>query len=187
MNNAKLLEMNRWLAALAADVIFTHVPGIAGAGTRRERHADEPDEPQSWRAAPRAAVLTDSWPTIEPLIDTLPEPQRQVFRLHLVEGLSYREVAERLTVPLGTVHSRIARGKRRIRAGAAERILPPAASRPLVRRPPPGPTARPTAAIDGPHSCPVRASNFAPPSTRPMIEAVARGGDLSNRPGWEAP
>lgn len=41
----------------------------------------------------------------------LPEEQREVVALVLVEGLSYRETAELLDVPVGTVTSRLARAR----------------------------------------------------------------------------
>lgn len=41
----------------------------------------------------------------------LPENQRAVVALVLVEGLSYREAAASLEVPIGTVTSRLARGR----------------------------------------------------------------------------
>jgi RNA polymerase sigma-70 factor (ECF subfamily) len=41
----------------------------------------------------------------------LPEPQRAVLALVAIEGLSYREAAEALDVPIGTVMSRLARSR----------------------------------------------------------------------------
>ncbi|TBN38924.1 RNA polymerase sigma factor [Pseudomonas sp. BGI-2] len=41
-------------------------------------------------------------------VDALPEAQRETVYLAYVEGLSYREVAEVLQVPIGTVMSRLA-------------------------------------------------------------------------------
>jgi RNA polymerase sigma-70 factor (ECF subfamily) len=41
----------------------------------------------------------------------LPDEQREVIGLVLVEGLSYREAAEIVKVPVGTVTSRLARGR----------------------------------------------------------------------------
>ncbi|WP_395648056.1 RNA polymerase sigma factor [Terricaulis sp.] len=46
----------------------------------------------------------------------LPEEQRVVVALVLVEGFSYRETAELLDVPIGTVTSRLARGRAAIEA-----------------------------------------------------------------------
>jgi RNA polymerase sigma-70 factor (ECF subfamily) len=45
-------------------------------------------------------------------IDELPETFRSVVVLVLVEDLSYREAAEVLSVPIGTVMSRLHRGRR---------------------------------------------------------------------------
>ena len=47
---------------------------------------------------------------------TLSPQHRQVLLLVGVEGLSYREVAEEVGVPLGTVMSRLARARDQLRA-----------------------------------------------------------------------
>ena len=44
----------------------------------------------------------------------MPEEQRLVLALVAIEGLSYRETADRLGVPLGTVMSRLARARRKL-------------------------------------------------------------------------
>jgi len=46
----------------------------------------------------------------------LPEEQRQVVLLVGLEGLAYAEVAEVLDIPLGTVMSRLNRGRQRLRS-----------------------------------------------------------------------
>ncbi|MBL0058563.1 MAG: sigma-70 family RNA polymerase sigma factor [Elusimicrobia bacterium] len=47
-------------------------------------------------------------------LDALPEEYRAAIVLFDLEGLSYQEVAESLDVPLGTVRSRLARGRRQL-------------------------------------------------------------------------
>lgn len=42
---------------------------------------------------------------------TLPEPQRAVLSLVAIEGLSYKDAAEVLDIPLGTVMSRLSRAR----------------------------------------------------------------------------
>lgn len=42
---------------------------------------------------------------------TLPDEQREVIALVLVEGLAYREAAEILDIPIGTLTSRLTRGR----------------------------------------------------------------------------
>jgi RNA polymerase sigma-70 factor, ECF subfamily len=44
-------------------------------------------------------------------VSTLPDAQRSVMLLVAVEGLSYREAAEALSIPIGTVMSRLARAR----------------------------------------------------------------------------
>jgi RNA polymerase sigma-70 factor (ECF subfamily) len=61
---------------------------------------------------------------IDGILADLPGEQRAVLRLVCVEGRSYREAAEALEIPLGTLMSRLARGRgviaeRLNRAGAS--------------------------------------------------------------------
>ena len=44
-------------------------------------------------------------------MDRLPDEQREVVALILIEGFGYREVAELLDLPIGTVSSRLVRGR----------------------------------------------------------------------------
>lgn len=55
-------------------------------------------------------------------MEQLPPDQRVVLALVLVEGFSYRETADLLEVPIGTVTSRLARGR-----AAIEALIAPAA------------------------------------------------------------
>ena len=57
----------------------------------------------------------------------LPEDQRAVILLVAVEGLSYRDAAEVLDVPIGTVMSRLSRARMTLDQkahGAAEEVSP---------------------------------------------------------------
>lgn len=49
-------------------------------------------------------------------LDTLPEGQREAVVLHHVDGLAYREVAEVLEVPMGTVMTWLHRGRQKLQA-----------------------------------------------------------------------
>ena len=49
-------------------------------------------------------------------LDELAEDQRSALLLVVLEGLTYREVAEVQGVPIGTVMSRLARARRQIKA-----------------------------------------------------------------------
>jgi RNA polymerase sigma-70 factor (ECF subfamily) len=53
-------------------------------------------------------------------LERLPEEYRTVVILALVEDLSYKEIAKALSIPLGTVMSRLHRGRRLLQASLVE-------------------------------------------------------------------
>ena len=54
--------------------------------------------------------------SVEAALAQLPEEQREVVALVLIEGLAYKEAAAVLEVPIGTVTSRLARGREALEA-----------------------------------------------------------------------
>lgn len=80
----------------------------ARARTRRKR-VFLPEELGEQIADPRssgAQILP-----VQQAMERLPEEQREVIGLVLIEGLSYREAADIVGVPVGTITSRLARGR----------------------------------------------------------------------------
>lgn len=58
-------------------------------------------------------------------IDTLPDEYRQVLLLSAINDLSYKEIAEAVGIPVGTVMSRLSRAKAAIRDRLKQPSLPP--------------------------------------------------------------
>ena len=56
-----------------------------------------------------------SWPRVAAALDQIPDDQRDALLLHVWEDLSYDEIAVALDVPVGTVRSRISRGRSKLR------------------------------------------------------------------------
>jgi RNA polymerase sigma-70 factor, ECF subfamily len=54
--------------------------------------------------------------SVQDAVARLPEEQREVIGLVLVEGLSYKEAAEIMNIPIGTVTSRLARAREALQA-----------------------------------------------------------------------
>jgi RNA polymerase sigma-70 factor (ECF subfamily) len=50
----------------------------------------------------------------------LPDEQREIVALILVEGFGYREVSQMLSLPIGTVSSRLVRGRTALLAMVGE-------------------------------------------------------------------
>lgn len=110
-----------WLYQIAANA----------ARTSRTRRRGRPEEPRGDAAAtpeafgqPRAADDVEAAVVdrdrLDRALQALPEEWRAAVVLRDVEGLEYAEIARALQVPIGTVESRIFRGRARLRALIAE-------------------------------------------------------------------
>jgi RNA polymerase sigma-70 factor (ECF subfamily) len=71
--------------------------------------------------AERAAEARLTLARVRRAMDELPPEQREVLALVAIEGLSYREAAEVLGTPIGTVMSRLGRARARLGALIEER------------------------------------------------------------------
>ena len=82
-------------------------------------------DPCAWvRSEDAKPAMSELSPTVERALGELPEAFRDVVRLVDVHELSYKETAEVLAVPLGTVMSRLHRGRRLLAGALAEGALP---------------------------------------------------------------
>ena len=69
-----------------------------------------PDDSGEHPAVSPVDMQTSLW-SVSEAMNKLPEDQRLAIALVLVEGLSYKEAAEVLEIPIGTLTSRLARGR----------------------------------------------------------------------------
>ncbi len=84
----------------------------ARARTRRERHEAPEEEAQSVGEDPRESIEASlELKRAMKAMERLPDEQREVVALILIEGFGYREVSEMLDLPIGTVSSRLVRGR----------------------------------------------------------------------------
>jgi len=70
----------------------------------------------SWRSAEDEMIELLAESEIVTAVEGLPAAYRQTVMLADVQGWSYKEIAENLNVPIGTVMSRLHRGRRALRA-----------------------------------------------------------------------
>lgn len=105
------IARNLWLDQLRRRKVRGPAIGLEAA----EHAADAPGA----GAAERQLLLVQTMAAF----DALPEPQREVAALVLLEGFAYQEAADILAIPLGTVMSRLHRARRTL----AERLLGPEA------------------------------------------------------------
>jgi RNA polymerase sigma-70 factor (ECF subfamily) len=95
------LEKRRNQAPVNAGSIDAPPPGM-----------DEAVEPMGEENPEAQRLQRDA---IDRALAQLPEDQREAVLLRDVEGFEYREIAEQLGVPLGTVESRIFRGRTKLK------------------------------------------------------------------------
>jgi RNA polymerase sigma factor (sigma-70 family) len=79
---------------------------------RKEKHEAPEEEALRTGEDPREAIESSlELKRAMAAMEQLPEEQREVVALILIEGFGYREVSEMLDLPIGTVSSRLVRGR----------------------------------------------------------------------------
>jgi RNA polymerase sigma factor (sigma-70 family) len=111
-----------WLYSVAYNVAAT----ARSSAARRRSHELRAAETRSLAYTPHTSdELTAA---IHEELDRIPEGYRAVIVLCCLEGLTHVQAARQLGWPLGTVQSRLARGRQRLRARLARRGLDPSAA-----------------------------------------------------------
>jgi RNA polymerase sigma-70 factor (ECF subfamily) len=79
---------------------------------RKDKHEAPAEEAETIGEDPRSAIEASiELQRVTRAMDRLPGEQREVVALILIEGFGYREAAEVLDLPIGTVSSRLVRGR----------------------------------------------------------------------------
>ncbi len=114
--------MKPWLLAILRNICNAEFARRGKGDVAADYSGDEPaaEELPMWQepqATPEAAMLREQdGATIRRLVAELPQPFRETIVLREVNDLSYQEIAEVSGVPVGTVMSRLARGRSMLRA-----------------------------------------------------------------------
>jgi RNA polymerase sigma factor (sigma-70 family) len=102
-------DMRAWLFSVMHNL---HVDGVR----RPKLHTvsmddDTPEVPVAPTQGDRLAVLD-----LQAALDQLPIEQKEIVLLVALEDMAYADVAQALGIPIGTVMSRLSRGRERLRA-----------------------------------------------------------------------
>jgi RNA polymerase sigma factor (sigma-70 family) len=106
-----------WLYGIAANLVAKHWRSEGRRLRATARFAAQRGFGED--LAERAVSAADArvvWPGIAEALDALPGPEREVLLLFAWEELSYNQIATALGVPVGTVRSRLNRGRTRLAA-----------------------------------------------------------------------
>ena len=105
--------------------LFSIMHNLHVDGERRPRlHTvtmddDTPEVPVAPTQCERLAVLD-----LQAALDLLPVEQKEVLLLVALEDMTYADVAQALGIPIGTVMSRLSRGRERLRGLMEGRAVP---------------------------------------------------------------
>jgi RNA polymerase sigma-70 factor, ECF subfamily len=109
-------DARAWLFAIVRNAWYSRAARRAGAtevtlmDTARDERPDEALDPEE-RLLQQHTVSR-----VRAALEQLPVDFREVIVLREIEGLSYKEIAAVVRVPIGTVMSRLARGRERLLA-----------------------------------------------------------------------
>jgi len=108
-------DARAWLLAIVRNTWYSRVarrPGTAEAvfDSARDQRPDDSLDPEE------LLIQRHTVERVRAAIERLPVDYREVLVLREMEGLSYKEIAAVIQVPIGTVMSRLARARDRLQA-----------------------------------------------------------------------
>jgi RNA polymerase sigma factor (sigma-70 family) len=103
-----------WLFTIVRNTWYSRVSRKGGAAPTLPLETTEPG-PADASLDPEARLLQPhTVARVRDALDRLPADYREVIVLREMEGMSYKEIAAVVSVPIGTVMSRLARGRDRL-------------------------------------------------------------------------
>src|SRR5689334_17661752 len=106
-------DARAWLLAIVRNCCLTRHKR-ARAERANISFVDDVDVVHEGKPTDARAVEQSERAALQRALDALPAEFREVIVLREVQGLSYREISDVVGVPIGTVMSRLARGRRRM-------------------------------------------------------------------------
>jgi len=118
-------NLRAWMFRILRNAFLNSRSGLKQKTSYLEDEETGADEAVTHDVTPEALLLaTESQEMVFSALEKLPVAHREIILLCDVDEMSYREIAEVLDVPPGTVMSRLARARRNLRAalGAKEAV-----------------------------------------------------------------
>lgn len=111
-------KFSAWLYRIASNVCLDHLRSKARSGTVSIAVSDEDgaelDIPDTAPSVEETVLGNLTREAVQRGLDLLPEAQRQILLLREINGLSYEEIAQTLSLESGTVKSRIFRARKKL-------------------------------------------------------------------------
>jgi RNA polymerase sigma-70 factor, ECF subfamily len=115
-------DAKAWLLTIVRNTSHSTWQRGRGAGATVPLDEDTPEVEDAALGPEDLLLQKASRQEVREALDALPVEFREVVVLRELEGLSYKEMAEVTQLPIGTVMSRLARARARLRRGLQERL-----------------------------------------------------------------
>jgi RNA polymerase sigma-70 factor, ECF subfamily len=110
-----------WMYKILRNTFLTSRAGLSYANSMPLEPGDEDRLLPVSATTPETLVMThDLGDALQQAIEALPVPFREVLLLADVEEMSYQDISETLSIPMGTVMSRLARARKAARQKLVE-------------------------------------------------------------------
>ena len=111
-----------WIFRILRNTFLTSRTGLAASRTvPLDSEADEPVAAVTIETPESLLISRASEERLQDAIEALPVIFREVILLGDVEEMSYQEIAETLSIPIGTVMSRLSRARRSLRQALGDK------------------------------------------------------------------
>lgn len=108
-------DFRAWMFRILRNTFLTSRTGLQARLTVPLDPDDDLPATVTWDTPESLAIASATGEAIRRALDELPVAYREVILLCDVEEMKYAEIAEVLSVPIGTVMSRLARGRKALR------------------------------------------------------------------------
>ena len=112
-----------WMYRILRNTFLTSRTGLKAGPTVPLDADDEPELPSA-QESPEAVLIEHSQhQLLQAALDELPVHFREILLLCEVEEMSYQEISETLSIPIGTVMSRLSRARKALRESLTPKLV----------------------------------------------------------------
>ncbi len=112
-------DFRAWIFRILRNTFLTSRTGLRAKLTVSLEPEDEAMIAVTWETPESLALTSATREALQAALERLPVGYREVILLSDVEEMKYKEIAEVLSIPIGTVMSRVARGRKLLRQSLA--------------------------------------------------------------------
>jgi RNA polymerase sigma-70 factor (ECF subfamily) len=112
-----------WMYRILRNTFLTSRTGLKASATVALDSDDSPELPAGPETPETILIEHSQHQLLQTAIEVLPVHFREILLLCEVEEMSYQEIAETLSIPIGTVMSRLSRARKALRESVQQKLV----------------------------------------------------------------